>query len=53
LEKLGHFLTLSFTNQKKTIQNVEKIIIADEVLRQKEAHLDELAPNKRHAFVSK
>ncbi len=53
LEKLGHFVTLSFTNRKETIQNVEKIIIADEVLRQKEAHLDELAPNKRCAFVSK
>jgi hypothetical protein len=53
LEKLGHFVTLSFTNQKETIQYVEKIIIADEVLRRKEAHLDELAPNKRRAFVSK
>ncbi len=53
LEKLGHFVMLSFTNQKETIQNVEKIIIADEVLHQKEAHLDELAPNKRRAFVSK
>jgi hypothetical protein len=53
LEKLGHFMTLSFTNQKETIQNVEKIIIADEVLRRKEAHLDELAPNERRAFVSK
>ncbi len=37
LEKLGHFVMLSFTNQKETIQNVEKIIIADEVLRRKEA----------------
>ncbi len=53
LEKLGHFVTLSFTNRKKTIQNVENIIIADEVLRRKEAHLDKLAPNKRCAFVSK
>jgi hypothetical protein len=53
LEKLGHFVTLSFTNQKETIQNVEKIIIADEVLRQKEAHLDKLAPHKRRAFVTK
>jgi hypothetical protein len=53
LEKLGHFVTLSFTNQKENIQNVGKIIIADEVLRQKEAHLDELAQNKRRAFVSK
>jgi hypothetical protein len=40
LEKLGHFVMLSFTNRKETIQNVEKIIIADEVLRRKEAHLD-------------
>jgi hypothetical protein len=53
LEKLGRFVMLSFTNQKETIQNVEKIIIADEVLSRKEAHLDELAPNKRRAFVSK
>ncbi len=53
MEKLGHFVTLSFTYQKETIQNVEKIIIADEVLRQKEAHLDELAPHKRRAFVTK
>ncbi len=53
LEKLGHFVMLSFTNQEETIQNVEKIIIADEVLRRKEAHLDELTPNDRRAFVSK
>jgi hypothetical protein len=53
LEKLGHFVMLSFTNRKETIQNIEKIIIADEVLRRKEAHFDELAPNKRRAFVSK
>ncbi len=53
LEKLGHFVTLSFTNQKEAIQNVEKIIIADEILRWKDAPLDELAPNKRCAFVWK
>ncbi len=53
LEKLGNFVMLSFTNQKETIQNVEKIIIADEVLRWKEAHLVELAPNNRRVFVSK
>jgi hypothetical protein len=29
LEKLGHFVSLSFTNQKKTIKNLDKIIIAD------------------------
>ncbi len=53
LEKLRHFVMLSFTNRKETIQNAEKIIIADDVLRRKEAHLDKLAPNKRRAFVSK
>jgi hypothetical protein len=53
LEKLGHFVLLSFTNQKETIKNLEKIIIADEVLRQKDAHLEDLAPNNRRAFVSK
>jgi hypothetical protein len=53
LEKLGHFVMLSFTNRKETIQNVEKIINANEVLRQKVACFDELAPNYRRAFVSK
>jgi hypothetical protein len=53
LEKLGHSVLLSFTNQKETIKNVEKIIIADEVLRRKDAHLEVLAPNGRCAFVSK
>jgi hypothetical protein len=53
LEKLGHFVSLSFTNQKETIKNLEKIIIADEVLRRKDAHLEDLTPNNRHAFVSK
>jgi hypothetical protein len=53
LEKLGHFVLLSFTNRKETIKNLEKIIIADEVLCQKDAHLEDLAPNNRRAFVSK
>ncbi len=46
-------MSLSFTNRKETIQNVEKIIIADEVLPWKEAHLEEFAPNDSRAFVSK
>jgi hypothetical protein len=32
---------------------MEKVIIADEVLRRKDAHLEGLAPNNRRAFVSK
>ncbi len=52
LEKLGHFGSLSFTNRKETIKNLEKIIISDEVLRRKDAHLEDLAPNNRCAFVS-
>jgi hypothetical protein len=53
LEKLGHFVSLSFTNRKETIKNVKKIIIADEVFRQKDAHLEDLASNDRCAFLSK
>jgi hypothetical protein len=51
LEKLCHFVLLFFTNQKETIKNLKKIIIADEVLHQKDAHLKDLAPNNRRAFV--
>ncbi len=46
-------MSLSFTNQKETIKSIEKVIIADEVLRRKDAHLEGLAPNNRRAFVSK
>ncbi len=46
-------MSLSFTNRKETIKNIEKVIIADEVLCRKDAHLEGLAPNNRHAFVSK
>jgi hypothetical protein len=53
LEKLGHFVSLSFISQKKTIKNIEKVIIADEVLCRKDAHLEGLAPNNRCTFVSK
>jgi hypothetical protein len=53
LEKLGHFVSLSFTNQKKTIKNIKKTIIADEILQRKDAHLEGLAPNNRCVFVSK
>jgi hypothetical protein len=53
LEKLGHFVSLSFTNQKETIKNIKKVIIADEVLCRKDAHSEGLAPNNRRAFVSK
>jgi hypothetical protein len=52
LEKLGHFVSLSFT-RKETIKNLKKIIIADEVLCRKDAHLEDLAPNNRRAIVSK
>ncbi len=46
-------MLLSFTNQKETIKNLEKVIIADEILCRKDAHLEGLAPNNRRAFVSK
>ncbi len=46
-------MLLSFTNQKGTIKNLEKIIIADAVLRRKDAHLEDLAPNNRRAYVLK
>jgi hypothetical protein len=44
---------LSFTNQKETIKNLKKIIIADEFRHRKDAHLENLSPNNRRAFVSK
>ncbi len=53
LEKLGHFVSLFFTNRKETIKDLVKIIIADEVLLGKDAHLEDLAPYNRCAFVSK
>ena len=35
LEKAGHYVSLSFTSRRATMQNLDKIIIADKVLHQK------------------
>ncbi len=37
LKKAGHYVELSFATRKATMVNLDKIIIADEVLRQKNA----------------
>ena len=42
LKKAGHYVELSFTTRKATMQNLDKIIIADEVLRQKNARMEGL-----------
>jgi hypothetical protein len=51
LEKKGHFLSLSFTSRKDTIRNVEKIVIAEENLRRKEANIEALPPEECQSFV--
>ena len=53
LRKTGHFLELSFTLRKTTMQNLDKIIIADKVLHQKNAKMGGLPPDERKSFVMK
>jgi hypothetical protein len=50
----GHHVQLSFCTRKETMQNLDKIIIADEVLRRKNAQMDGgLKPEERKWFVQK
>jgi hypothetical protein len=51
LEKAGHYVQLSFTTCKATMQNLDKIIIANEVLHCKNAHMEGLRLEERKAFV--
>ena len=54
LMKAGHHVQLSFCTRKETMQNLDKIIIADEVLRRKNAQMDGgLKPEERKWFVQK
>ncbi len=51
LEKAGHFVELSFATRKTTMQNLDKIIITNELLRQKNAQMEGLKLEEREAFV--
>jgi len=51
LVKAGHHVELSFTTRKETLQNLDKIILAEEAQRRKDANMDGLPPADRKAFV--
>ena len=53
LESEGHIVKLRFTNRKETIQNVERIVLSDELLRLKEVDGSFLEPHERRQFVDK
>ena len=53
LQKAGHYVELSFTMRKATMQNLNNIIIADKVLRWKNAQMKGIKPEERKAFVIK
>ena len=51
LEKAGHHVELSFTTRKETMKNLDKIILAEEAQRRKDANIDGILPADRNAFV--
>jgi hypothetical protein len=51
LEKAGHHVELSFTTRKETMKNLDKIILAEEAQRRKDANIDGILPADRKAFV--
>jgi hypothetical protein len=53
LESKGHIVKLRFTNQKETIQNVERIVLSDEILRLKDFDGSTLEPHEQRQFVEK
>jgi len=51
LEKAGHHVELLFTTRKETMKNLDKIILAEEAQRWKDANIDGILPVDRKAFV--
>jgi hypothetical protein len=51
LEKAGHHVKLSFTTRKETMMNLDKIILAEEAQRRKDANMDGILPADRKDFV--
>jgi hypothetical protein len=51
LEKAGHHDSLSFTTRKETMQNLDKIIIAEEAQRRKDSNIAGILPGQRKDFV--
>jgi hypothetical protein len=51
LKKAGHYVELSFTTQKATMQNLDRIVIADKMLHRKNLQMELLKLEERKAFV--
>jgi hypothetical protein len=51
LKKAGHYVKLSFATQKATMQNLDRIVIADKMQRCKNAQTEGLKLDKRKMFV--
>jgi hypothetical protein len=51
LEKAGHHVELSFTTCKETMNNLDKIILAEEAQHRKDANMDGILPADRKDFV--
>jgi hypothetical protein len=51
LKKAGHYVELSFTTRKATMQNLDKIIIADKVLHRKNAQMKGLKPEGKKRLL--
>ncbi len=47
LEKAGNHVKLSFTTHKETMKNLDKIILAEEAQRRKDANMDGILPADR------
>ncbi len=51
LEKDGHHVSLSFTTRKETMQNLDKIIIAEEAQHRKDSNIAGIPRGQRKDFV--
>ena len=51
LEKAGHRVSISFTTRIETMQNLDKIIIAEEAQRRKDKNIAGILPGQRKDFV--
>ncbi len=51
LKKAGHYVELSFTTRRATMQNLDRIVIADKMQHRKNSQMKGLKLEERKAFV--
>jgi hypothetical protein len=53
LRKRGHIVQMKYSNRRETLENIERLVISEEMLRRKHADNSTMSANDRKAFIDK